>query len=61
MDRRITCRRLWELYPDHPNLLAAHFNDPGGMAAWVKKPLGLRESESPVITNTSRFVPHRIG
>jgi glutathionylspermidine synthase len=110
---------LWELYPGHPNLLEAHFEDPGKMTAWIRKPLlgreganitlhqpgldletdgdygaegfifqelaalnrlngmhavigswligheedsscgiGIRESESPIITNTSRFVPH---
>jgi glutathionylspermidine synthase len=110
---------LWKLYPGHPNLLEARFENPGGMAAWIKKPLlgreganltlhqagvdletggsygaegfvfqelappsrfngmhavlgswlisegssgiGIRESESPIITNTSRFVPHLIG
>ncbi len=32
---------LWELFPDHPNLLAAGREPPG--AAWVKKPLLGRE------------------
>lgn len=110
---------LWELYPEHPNLLEARFENAGEMTAWVRKPLlgreganitlhqagvdletegdygaegfifqelapaacfngmhavigswvighealsaagiGIRESESPIITNTSRFVPH---
>jgi glutathionylspermidine synthase len=110
---------LWELYPEHPNLLEARFGNPGEMTAWIRKPLlgreganitlhqpglhidttgsygaegfvfqelaalnrfddmhtvigswlighdedsscgiGIRESESPIITNTSRFVPH---
>ncbi len=110
---------LWELYPEHPNLLEARFENPGEMTAWIRKPLlgreganvtlhqpgvdietdgiygaegfifqelasanrfdrmhtvigswlighdegsscgiGIRESESPIITNTSRFVPH---
>jgi glutathionylspermidine synthase len=110
---------LWELYPQHPNLLEARFESAGEMTAWVRKPLlgreganitlhqtgidmetdgsygaegfifqalapparfdgmhavigswlighednsscgiGIRESESPIITNTSRFVPH---
>lgn len=112
---------LWELYPQHPNLLEARFGDAGAMAEWIRKPLlgreganitlhkatldietqgnygaegfvfqaladlkrgngmhavigswvigheensscgiGIRESESPIITNTSRFVPHLI-
>jgi len=111
---------LWELYPRHPNLLEAHFDSPGSMTHWARKPLlgreganirlhssdgdaatggeygeegfvyqelapmrqfqgrfpvigswvigegeggaaggiGIRESESPIITNTSHFVPH---
>ncbi|MFJ4851194.1 MULTISPECIES: glutathionylspermidine synthase family protein [unclassified Streptomyces] len=37
---------LWELYPGHPNLLAAHLDGPRDMAAttgWVAKPLLGRE------------------
>ena len=34
---------LWDLYPDHPNLLKSCFTEPGGDAAWVKKPLLGRE------------------
>jgi glutathionylspermidine synthase len=114
---------LWELYPRHPYLLEAHFDSPGLMMSWVKKPLlgreganitlhqpgseihtdgdygeegfiyqelappavfdgmhavlgswvvgheegnaaagmGIRESDTPIIGNTSRFVPHLFG
>ena len=34
---------LWELYPEHPNLLEARFDEPGRMEAWVRKPLLGRE------------------
>ena len=34
---------LWELYPDHPNLLEASFDGPGRLDAWVRKPLLGRE------------------
>jgi glutathionylspermidine synthase len=34
---------LWKLYPRHPNLLEAHFDSPGLMMNWVKKPLLGRE------------------
>lgn len=34
---------LWELYPDHPNLLAAYFDSPKLMKHYVKKPLLSRE------------------
>jgi glutathionylspermidine synthase len=115
---------LWELYPRHPYLLEAHFDGPGLMSQWVKKPLlgreganitlhrfgkddietggdygaegfvyqdaaplasfdglypvigswvvgheegnaaagmGIRESDTPITGNTSRFVPHLFG
>jgi glutathionylspermidine synthase len=114
---------LWELYPDHPYLLAASFEAPPAGAEWVKKPLlgreggnvtlhragrqietggnygvegfvyqdvaplksfdgmypvigswvvgheeadsaagiGIRESDIPITTNLSRFVPHVCG
>jgi glutathionylspermidine synthase len=114
---------LWELYPRHPYLLEAHFDNPGLMMSWVRKPLlgreganitlhqpgnevrtdgdygdegfiyqelappavfdgmhtvlgswvvgheegnaaagmGIRESDTPIISNTSRFVPHLFG
>jgi glutathionylspermidine synthase len=34
---------LWELYPDHPNLLQAHIGDFGSLEFWVRKPLLGRE------------------
>lgn len=110
---------LWELYPDHPNLLPAFFEPQQFASEWVKKPLlsreganisisggrgiietpgeygaegfvyqayhplpdlsaeggnymvigswivgdepagiGIREDQSPITNNTSRFVPH---
>ncbi len=114
---------LWELYPRHPYLLEAHFDGPGLLMSWVRKPLlgreganitvhqpgrdietggnygqegfiyqelaplavcdgmysvigswligheegnaaagmGIRESDTPVTGNTSRFVPHLFG
>ena len=114
---------LWELYPRHPYLLEAHFDGPGLMMSWVRKPLlgreganitlhqpgneirtegdygeegfiyqelappamfdglhavlgswvigheegnaaagmGIRESDTPIIGNISRFVPHLFG
>ena len=110
---------LWELFPDHPNLLAAYF-DEWRLEAYARKPLlsreganvslvmfgdeiaasggeygregyvyqaiaplprfdgrtavlgswvvagesagvGIREDDGPITTNTSRFVPHRMG
>lgn len=34
---------LWELFPNHPNLLEAHFDTPNGLTAFAKKPLFSRE------------------
>ena len=34
---------LWDLFPGHPNLRPAFFNEPGGMFEYVKKPLLSRE------------------
>jgi glutathionylspermidine synthase len=34
---------LWELYPNHPLLLEAHFDSPQGMTRYVQKPLLSRE------------------
>jgi glutathionylspermidine synthase len=34
---------LWELFPDHPNLLEAYFEHPHGLTAFAKKPLFSRE------------------
>jgi glutathionylspermidine synthase len=34
---------LWELYPEHPLLLEAHFDEPGSMTSYVRKPLLSRE------------------
>jgi glutathionylspermidine synthase len=34
---------LWQLYPNHENLLEAHFDAPGTMRNYVRKPLMSRE------------------
>ncbi|MTG96926.1 MULTISPECIES: glutathionylspermidine synthase family protein [Myroides] len=34
---------LWKLYPNHPLLLEAYFDEPNGMLDYVKKPLLSRE------------------
>jgi glutathionylspermidine synthase len=37
---------LWELFPNHPNLLEAHLDGPGSMSEYVRKPLLSREGEN---------------
>jgi glutathionylspermidine synthase len=36
---------LWELFPNHPNLLPAQFDNSRGLDGWVRKPLHGREGE----------------
>lgn len=36
---------LWELYPNHPNLLPAFFQRPPGNDSWVEKPIFGREGQ----------------
>jgi len=40
---------LWELYPGHPNLLETHFDSPGQLEFWVRKPLLGREGANIVL------------
>jgi glutathionylspermidine synthase len=37
---------LWEMYPDHPNLLPAYWDNPGPLTDWVAKPLHGREGDN---------------
>lgn len=34
---------LWEMYPNHPNLLPTFLREPRGLDAWARKPLMSRE------------------
>lgn len=45
---------LWELYPDHPNLLPAHLDGPGALKSFVAKPLLGREGTGVVIAEHGR-------
>ncbi|HWE50339.1 MAG TPA: glutathionylspermidine synthase family protein [Bryobacteraceae bacterium] len=37
---------LWELFPEHPNLLETHLDDPGTMREYVRKPILSREGSN---------------
>lgn len=37
---------LWELFPNHPNLLPAYFGHPHELTQWVRKPLLSREGNN---------------
>jgi glutathionylspermidine synthase len=64
---------LWAMFPRHPNLLFAWFDDATlprfadnyvAFGSWIAagQPCGLsaREDLSPITKNTSRFLPHAI-
>jgi glutathionylspermidine synthase len=49
---------LWEMFPEHPNLLAASF-EPGRFATdFVKKPIYSREGANVAITSQGRTLEH---
>lgn len=52
---------LWELYPDHPNLLPAYFDDPGPLASYAAKPLLGREGEGIQLIQNGRKLASGVG
>jgi glutathionylspermidine synthase len=50
---------LWEMFPDHENLLPAYFDDPHGMSEYVSKPVyGWEGAGVEVVTNDKTEVEH---
>jgi len=47
---------LWELYPDHPNLLPAYLDGPHGMTEYVKKPILGREGANVSIISGDKVI-----
>ncbi|BAG41498.1 glutathionylspermidine synthase [Ralstonia phage phiRSL1] len=47
---------LWELYPDHPNLLPAYLGDPRTLTSYAKKPLFSREGANIELWDNDRVV-----
>jgi len=47
---------LWELYPNHPFLLAASFERPSAGADWVRKPLFGREGANVTLHQAGREI-----
>jgi len=52
---------LWELYPEHPNLLPAYADGPRDLAAWVEKPLLGREGGNIRIMDEASEASHDVG
>lgn len=52
---------LWELYPDHPNLLPAYLDEPGMLTEYVRKPRLGREGANISIAPHPREVSRSPG
>ena len=44
---------LWDLFPDHPLLLEARYEEPTGTSGWVRKPMLGREGNNVTIYGTA--------
>lgn len=47
---------LWKLYPNHPLLLEAYFDEPNGMTDYVKKPLLSREGANITLYRGNKII-----
>ena len=45
LSNKILLAALWDLYPNHPNLLETHVGTRGGLKNWVRKPIFGREGD----------------
>lgn len=45
LSNKILLTALWDLYPNHPNLLETHVGTRGGLKNWVRKPIFGREGD----------------
>ncbi len=52
---------LWELFPEHPNLLEAYFDSPGNMKNYVIKPCLSREGSNIVIIENNKIIKETGG
>lgn len=52
---------LWELFPNHPNLLETYFDDPRDMKDYVMKPLLSREGANVIIVENGSVVQETGG
>lgn len=47
---------LWELFPNHPNLLRAHMSDSSDMSAYVSKPIWGREGANVTVHSGVKII-----
>jgi glutathionylspermidine synthase len=52
---------LWQLFPGHPNLLECHFDNPGAMKNYARKPLLSREGANVTLVENERIISETTG
>ena len=52
---------LWEMFPNHPNLLPAYFDTPNGMKDYVEKPIYSREGANIIMFRNGEEVSRVYG
>ena len=52
---------LWELYPDHPNLLRTHFDLPSDLKSYAKKPFLSREGSNISLMKDGQMLENSTG
>jgi len=52
---------LWELFPNHPNLLEAHLGSPGSLRDYARKPFFSREGANITLIQGSRELQQSLG
>jgi len=52
---------LWELFPNHPNLLPAHFDAPKQLTSYARKPLFSREGANVTLVRDGRQIAETGG
>src|SRR5258706_1488490 len=52
---------LWELFPNHPNLLECYFDDPGSMTSYAQKPLLSREGANITLVENEKIISETKG
>jgi len=52
---------LWNLFPNHPNLLECYFEDPGPMKSYAQKPLLSREGANVTLVEDEKIISETSG
>ena len=52
---------LWEMFPNHPNLVPAYLDDPHDLTSFVKKPKMSREGANITVVSRGRTIVETAG